>query len=71
MNSYASDYTLTPSETFNTPEMIYTYSTTGAGGVVRNMHDWARNYGVYDAKAIRLTLLNSWEGAYFTFDEKN
>lgn len=70
MNPYASEYTLAPNETFYTPEMIYTYSTTGAGGVSRNMHDWARNYGVYDTKTTRPTLLNSWEGAYFKFDEK-
>jgi len=70
MNPYASEYRLAPDETFHTPEMIYTYSTTGAGGVTRNMHDWARNYGVYDAKTIRPTLLNSWEGAYFKFNEK-
>ena len=70
MNPFASEYTLTPNEVFNTPEMIYTFSTSGAGGVSRNMHDWARNYRVYDATTIRPTLLNSWEGAYFTFDEK-
>lgn len=70
MNPYASEYTLASNETFHTPEMIYTYSTTGAGGVTRNLHDWARNYNVYDASTIRPTLLNSWEGAYFTFDEK-
>lgn len=70
MNPYASEYTLAPNEIFRTPEMVYTYSTTGAGGVSRNLHDWARNYNVYDAKTIRPTLLNSWEGAYFKFDEK-
>ena len=70
MNPYASEYTLTPNETFHTPEMIYTYSTTGAGGVSRNLHDWARNYSVYDANTTRPTLLNSWEGAYFKFNEK-
>lgn len=70
INPYASEYTLAPGEVFHTPEMIYTYSTSGAGGITRNMHDWARNYGVYDAKTIRPTLLNSWEGTYFTFGEK-
>jgi alpha-galactosidase len=57
-------------EIFHTPEMIYTYSTDGAGGVSRNLHDWARYYQVYDAATIRPTLLNSWEGAYFNFEEK-
>lgn len=70
MNPYASQYALAPNETFRTPEMIYTYSSTGAGGVTRNLHDWARKYNVYDANTVRPTLLNSWEGAYFKFDEK-
>jgi len=70
INPYASEYHLGVGETFSTPEMIYTFSDTGAGGASRNMHDWARNYGVYDAKTIRPTLLNSWEGAYFDFNEK-
>lgn len=70
MNPFASEYHLKSNETFHTPEMIYTYSTTGAGGASRNLHDWARNYTVYDAKTVRPTLLNSWEGAYFKFNEK-
>lgn len=70
MNPYASEYTLGAGETFHTPEMVYTYSTSGAGGVSRNLHDWARRYRVYDAATIRPTLLNSWEGAYFDFEEE-
>ncbi|MDF9826111.1 alpha-galactosidase [Ereboglobus sp. PH5-10] len=70
ISPFASDYTLPAGATFETPEMIFTYSTAGAGGVSRNLHDWARNHRVYDAQTIRPTLLNSWEGAYFTFDEK-
>jgi alpha-galactosidase len=70
INPYASAYTLAPGESFFTPEAILTYSTTGAGGASRNLHDWARNYAVYDPTTVRPTLLNSWEGAYFNFDEK-
>lgn len=70
INSYASEYSLEPEEQFLTPEWVYTYSTTGAGGASRNLHDWARNYVIYDAKSIRPTLLNSWEGAYFNFNER-
>lgn len=70
MNPFASEYHLKANEVFYTPEMVYTYSTTGAGGASRNLHDWARNYVVYDAKSVRPTLLNSWEGAYFKFNEK-
>ncbi len=66
-NPDASEYILNPGETFTTPEMIYTHSFEGAGGASRNLHDWARNYGIYAKKAAP-TLLNSWEGAYFDFD---
>lgn len=71
INPYASDYLLAKKKSFKTPEIIYTFSNQGAGGISRNLHDWARNYGVYDAKTIRPTLLNSWEGAYFDFNEKS
>ena len=67
---YASDYTLGAGESFTTPEMIYTYSFDGAGGASRNLHDWARNYGVWHGHGYAPTLLNSWEGAYFAFDAK-
>lgn len=70
INPFASEYHLKNGETFVTPKAIFTYSTVGAGGVSRRLHDWARNYGVYDPLTIRPTLLNSWEGAYFDFDEK-
>lgn len=70
MNPFESEYKLKPNEVLKTPEMIYTYSNAGAGQATRNLHDWARNYGIYDAQTIRPTLLNSWEGAYFKFDEQ-
>ena len=69
-NPNASEYRLRPGETFTTPEMIYTHSFCGAGGASRNLHDWARNYGVYHGHEVVPTLLNSWEGAYFKFDAK-
>ncbi|WP_418425139.1 alpha-galactosidase [Alistipes sp.] len=69
-NPNTSEYRLRPGESFTTPEMIYTHSLRGAGGASRNLHDWARNYGVYHAEQVVPTLLNSWEGAYFDFDAK-
>ncbi len=68
-NPDASEYVLEAGESFTTPEMIYTHSFNGAGGASRNLHDWARNYGIYTKEAAP-TLLNSWEGAYFDFDAK-
>ena len=67
INPFASTYELAPGKIFTTPEFIYTYSGRGAGQASRNLHAWARNYGVYGGGQINPTLLNSWEGAYFTF----
>ena len=64
------EYTLGKGETFVTPEMVWTYSLRGAGQASRNLHDWARRYGMYDASMHTPTLLNSWEGAYFAFNTK-
>ncbi len=69
-NPDASEYRLRPGESFTTPEMIYTHSFRGAGGASRNLHDWARNYGVWHGHIPAPTLLNSWEGAAFSFDAK-
>ena len=64
------EYTLAGGSTFVTPEMVWTYSLEGAGQASRNLHDWARSYGMYDATMRCPTLLNSWEGAYFSFNTK-
>ncbi len=70
INPYASEYHLAQGKTFTTPALIYTYSTTGKGQASRNMHTWARNYGVLDGKLPRTTLLNNWEATYFNFNEE-
>ncbi|MBP5483417.1 MAG: alpha-galactosidase [Bacteroidales bacterium] len=67
ISPFSSAYPLAAGNTFVTPEMIYTYSFSGAGGASRNLHRWARKYGVYGGGKVNPTLLNSWEGAYFTF----
>ena len=64
------EYSLGGGATFVTPDMVWTYSTCGAGQASRNLHDWARGYGMYDASMHCPTLLNSWEGAYFSFNTK-
>lgn len=70
INPYASEYTLASGKTFKTPEMVYTYSSNGAGDASRNLHDWARKDGLYNPESIRPIVLNSWEGVYFSFEEK-
>ncbi len=67
INPFSSEYPLAPGATFVTPDMIWTWSGQGAGQATRNIHAWARRYGVYGGGQITPTLLNSWEGAYFTF----
>ncbi len=67
ISPYASAWPLAAGERFETPEMIYTWSCEGAGGASRNLHRWARKYSVYGGGEVNPTLLNSWEGAYFTF----
>ncbi len=70
INSYASAYELKKGETFTTPAFIFTYSINGKGQASRNLHKWARNYGVLDGNKPRLTLLNNWEATHVNFDEK-
>lgn len=70
MNPFLSEYHLGKGEKLETPRMIYTFSEDGMGTVSRNFHDWARGYSLHDGYAERCILLNSWEGAYFDFDEK-
>ena len=67
ISPHAAAYPLSPGQTFVTPDMIWTWSGNGAGQASRNLHRWARNYGVYAGGQVHPTLLNSWEGAYFTF----
>ena len=67
ISPFASAYPLAAGATFVTPDMIYSWSSQGAGGVSRNLHRWARKYGVYGGGTVNPTLLNSWEGAYFSF----
>jgi alpha-galactosidase len=70
INPFASEYHLSPGEVFTTPEFIFTYSSAGKGEASRNLHRWARNYGVLDGNGNRITLLNNWEATHTSFDEK-
>ena len=69
INQFASEYSLSPNETFKTPSLIYALSNNGTGEASRNLHDWARKYRLLDGQGERLTLLNNWEATYFDFDE--
>jgi alpha-galactosidase len=70
INAYQSVYELKPNEVFETPKLVYTYSTEGKGGASRNIQNWLRKHRLLDGQGNRLTLLNNWEATYFDFDEK-
>jgi alpha-galactosidase len=69
INPFSSEYTMQPGKPFKTPSFIFTYSNKGKGLASRNLHRWARNYGVMAGNKSRLTLLNNWETTYFSFNE--
>ncbi len=70
INEDASQYILMPKEIFRTPELAFTYSTEGKGGVSRNFHRWARNYKLAHGNQQRDILLNSWEGVYLNVNQE-
>lgn len=65
-------WTLNPGESFTTPEAVLSYSPEGFGGLSHNFHDFIRRYIVRGtwADKPRPVLLNSWEAAYFDFNEE-
>ncbi|MBV9998313.1 MAG: alpha-galactosidase [Verrucomicrobia bacterium] len=69
INSYASEWHLTPGEIFETPKFLFTFSTQGKGEASRRFHRWARLHGVRDGNKPQLTLLNNWEATEFNFDQ--
>lgn len=62
---------LEPGETFESPEAVFTFSNTGFGGISEHMHEFVREHIVRGEwkKKERPVLLNSWEAAYFNFNE--
>ena len=69
INPYASAYQLAAGKTFTTPAFIFTYSNSGKGLASRNLHKWARNYGVLDGNKPRYVLYNNWETTDMKFDQ--
>ena len=63
-------YVLDPGRTIELPKFAFSYSAHGKGALSRNFHDWARQWQMPNGRKERPVLLNSWEGAYFTFTEE-
>lgn len=70
INEETSIFTLTPGETFQTPEFLMTFSQEGKGGVSRAFHKWGRKYALANGDKLRDILLNSWEGVYFKVNQE-
>lgn len=66
------DWTLRPGESFDTPEVIMTYSGEGLSTLSHNYHHFIRHNicrGKYQF-ARRPVLINSWEASYFDFTDE-
>lgn len=61
MNPWSADYTLPAGKRYVTPALIYTYTDRGKGEASRNLHCWARNYGIRDGQVPLRTIFNNWE----------
>jgi len=66
----AADYHLAHGEHLSTEKFILNYSSQGTGQISRNFHRWCRQYSLRDGDTPRPIVLNSWEGAYFDFNEQ-
>ncbi len=69
INPFSSEYPLSKGEEFITPKMVFTYSNTGYNQATRNFHNWALAHSLNNSQELNEIVLNSWEGAYFDFDE--
>ena len=71
INPEGFEWTLAPGEVFASPEAVMMFSENGIGGVSRSFHRLFRKNLVRGKwRDIRRPLLiNSWEAAYFGFDE--
>ena len=63
-------YTLDPGVAFTTPKAVLVWSENGRGEVSRQYHRWARRHLMPHGDSLHPVLLNSWEGAYFSFKEQ-
>ncbi len=66
------EWVLEPGKEFETPEAVLVYSEHGIGTMTRTFHDLYRNHLIrskYLHKQ-RPILINSWEAAYFDFDDE-
>lgn len=72
INPQSFSWELKAGDRFEAPEAVMTFSHEGLNGLSQNMHRFVREHivrGEWKHK-VRPVLLNSWEAAYFDFNEK-
>lgn len=70
INPFNFNWKLEPGETFQTPEAVMVFSSTGLGGMSRTFHELYRTRltrGMYKEQE-RPILVNNWEATYFDFN---
>ena len=73
INDFDFQWNLKKQESFQTPEVIFTYSDKGLNGLSSQFHSFIRSNivrGEWQFKE-RPVLINNWEATYFDFNEKN
>lgn len=65
-------FTLSPGESFETPEMVFSFSDKGYNGLSVCMHSFVKKHVMrgYWRDKVRPVILNSWETFYFNINEK-
>lgn len=71
INPFNFNWVLEKRESFQTPEMLLTYSKQGLNGMSKNFHNLLKERMVRGRwrECERPVLLNNWEATYFDFDE--
>ncbi|WP_105616242.1 alpha-galactosidase [Vallitalea okinawensis] len=71
INPFDFNWLLTSSESFQTPEVVLTYSDRGFNGMSQTYHSLYRNRLVKSSwrDQVRPILINNWEATYFDFTE--
>jgi len=63
------DYVLDPGTAFVTPRMVWAWSAGGTRSLTRRLHRYVRGHAVRDGQRIRPIVFNTWEAAFFDFDQ--
>lgn len=71
LQPFDNDWHLKAGTSFETPEVVMTYTKDGCNAMSAQLHAFVRSHIVAERwkHTLRPILLNSWEAAYFNFDE--